>query len=90
MMPDHRARQRRTPYTLARSARSTLAEVANVEKMMPPEYISEDGFGITEACRRYLQPLIEGEDYPPYENGLPRYVRLKNQAVPKKLEAFSV
>jgi 6-phosphofructokinase 1 len=62
-----------------------LAEVANVEKMMPRDYISEDGFGITESCRRYLQPLIVGEDYPPYTNGLPQYVVLKNVAVPKKL-----
>lgn len=62
-----------------------LGDVANVEKKMPDDYISEDGFGITAACRRYLQPLIEGEDYPPYKNGLPDYVRLKNVAVPKKL-----
>ncbi len=63
-----------------------LAEVANVEKMMPREFISEDGFAITAACRRYLQPLIGGEDYPPYKDGLPVYVRLKNVAVEKKLE----
>lgn len=64
---------------------ANLADVANVEKKMPDDYISEDGFGITDGCRRYLQPLIEGEDYPPYKNGLPDYVRLKNVAVPKKL-----
>ncbi len=63
-----------------------LEQVANVEKKLPRDYISEDGFGITEACRRYLQPLILGEDYPPYEKGLPRYVQLKNAAVPKKLK----
>ncbi|GJL75262.1 6-phosphofructokinase [Nitrosomonas sp.] len=67
-----------------------LANVANVEKMMPAEYISEDGFGISEACREYLLPLIEGEDYPPYKNGLPDYVRLKNVAVKKKLEGFEI
>ncbi len=66
---------------------ANLADVANVEKMMPLEYISEDGFGITQACREYLQPLILGEDYPPYKNGLPQYVVLKNVAVPKKLAA---
>ena len=66
--------------------KADLADVANVEKMMPTEYISEDGFGITDACRRYLIPLIEGEDYPPYEKGMPKYVRLKNEAVAKKLE----
>ncbi|MBY0339869.1 MAG: 6-phosphofructokinase, partial [Rhodocyclaceae bacterium] len=54
-----------------------LAQVANVEKKMPKDFITEDGFGITEACRRYLAPLIEGEDAPPYKNGLPDYVRLK-------------
>ncbi|MBA3493109.1 MAG: 6-phosphofructokinase [Gammaproteobacteria bacterium] len=62
-----------------------LEEVANVEKKMPREYINADGWGITAACRRYLSPLIQGEDYPPYENGLPRYVRLRNEAVPKRL-----
>ena len=64
---------------------ANLADVANVEKKMPMEYISTDGFGITPACREYLQPLISGEDYPPYENGLPQYVTLKNVGVPKKL-----
>ena len=67
-----------------------LSQVANVEKKMPREFISPDGFHITPACRRYLQPLIEGEAFPPFRNGLPDYVRLKNQPVAKKLEAFSV
>jgi 6-phosphofructokinase 1 len=67
-----------------------LKDVANVERKMPAEFISADGFHITDACRAYLQPLIEGEDSPPYRNGLPNYVRLKNIAVPKKLEAFAV
>jgi 6-phosphofructokinase 1 len=62
-----------------------LEDVANVEKKMPPDYIAEDGFGITAACRRYLQPLILGEDYPPFQNGLPQYVQLRNEAVPRKL-----
>ena len=61
-----------------------LAEVANVEKKMPRDFITADGFHITEACRRYLAPLIQGEDYPPYANGLPAYVRLANQPVVKK------
>lgn len=64
---------------------ANLADVANVEKMMPREYITDDGLGITEACRRYLQPLILGEDYPPYTAGLPDYVVLKNAPVAKKL-----
>lgn len=63
-----------------------LAKVANVEKKMPRNFISRDGYHISEACRRYLQPLIGGEDYPPYKNGLPAYVKLKNMAVAKKLD----
>jgi 6-phosphofructokinase 1 len=62
-----------------------LEKVANVEKMLPKDYIAKDGFGITEKARRYLAPLIRGEDPPPYKDGLPQYVRLKNVAVPKKL-----
>ena len=68
-----------------------LSKVANVEKMMPKSFISKDGFGITPKCRKYLEPLIMGEDYPPYnKNGMPKYVRLKNVAVPRKLEDFEV
>ncbi|MFZ5557316.1 MAG: 6-phosphofructokinase [Pseudomonadota bacterium] len=63
-----------------------LKEVANREKMMPKNFITADGMGISDACRRYLEPLIQGEDYPPYKNGLPVYVQLKNAAVPKKLK----
>lgn len=65
--------------------KAKLEDVANVEKMMPKEFITEDGFGITDACRRYLTPLIEGEDYPPYEKGLPKYVTLKNEPIAKIL-----
>jgi 6-phosphofructokinase 1 len=65
--------------------KAKLEDVANVEKMMPKEFITEDGFGITDACRRYLNPLIEGEDYPPYEKGMPKYVTLKNNPVAKIL-----
>jgi 6-phosphofructokinase 1 len=53
--------------------------------MMPAEFLTDEGFGITEACRRYLLPLIQGEAYPPYVNGLPDYVRLQNNKVPMKL-----
>lgn len=63
-----------------------LNRVANVEKMMPKNFISEDGFGITQRCRDYLMPLMQGEDYPPYRNGLPDYVLLKNVPVVKKLK----
>ena len=62
-----------------------LSQVANVEKKMPRNYISADGYGITDKARDYLAPLIKGEDYPPYnENGLPAYARLRKQLVPKK------
>jgi 6-phosphofructokinase 1 len=67
-----------------------LSEVANQEKKMPRDFITADGFHITQKCRNYLQPLIEGEAYPPYENGLPRYVVLKNAAVKKKLPPFAL
>ncbi len=70
--------------------KAPLSEVANVEKMMPAEYISEDGFGISDACREYLVPLIQGEDYPPYENGMPKYVTLKNAPVARKLADFKL
>ena len=62
-----------------------LSEVANQEKLLPAHFISADGFGITEAARRYLAPLIVGEAYPPSRDGLPDYVKLQNVAVPKKL-----
>lgn len=64
-----------------------LSKVANVERKMPKNFIAADGFGITAAAKRYLAPLIEGEDYPTYKNGLPQYVRLKNLTVAKKLPA---
>lgn len=64
-----------------------LEKVANIEKSMPKEFISASGFHITKACRAYLAPLIEGESYPRYEDGLPVYVRLKKTLVPKKLTA---
>jgi len=67
-----------------------LDEVANVEKMMPRDFITDDGFGITDTCRRYLEPLIQGEDYPSYHRGLPSYARMKNVLIGKKLSAFEI
>lgn len=58
-----------------------LGRIANKEKMLPRRYIRKDGFGITEACRRYLEPLIKGENYPPYINGLPKFAKLKFKPV---------
>ncbi|MBT7308654.1 MAG: 6-phosphofructokinase [Gammaproteobacteria bacterium] len=71
--------------------KAPLSEVANVEKMMPMEFISEDGFGITDGCKEYLYPLIKGESYPEYDdNGMPKYVTLDNVPVDKKLEIFEI
>jgi len=63
-----------------------LCAVANQEKKLPRNFITADGFGITAACRRYLLPLIGGEDYPPYSKGLPAYVSLKGAGVPRRLK----
>jgi len=66
-----------------------LDRIANREKKMPANFIRKDGFGITSAARRYLEPLIRGEAYPDYaRDGLPKYVRLKNVLVAKRLPPF--
>ena len=65
---------------------ASLAKVANVEKKMPRSFITKDGFGITQKARDYLQPLIMGEDYPPYKDGIPQYPKLKKVLAPKKLD----
>jgi len=71
--------------------KAPLSEVANVEKMMPMEFISDDGFGITAGCKEYLYPLMQGEAYPEYDdNGMPKYVTLDNVSVDKKLENFEI
>ena len=62
-----------------------LSKVANKEKKVPRRFISKNGFHITEACRRYLEPLIQGEDFPPFKDGLPDYVHLKKIRVRKRL-----
>ena len=68
-----------------RIVEANLAKVANQEKKMPRSFITRDGFGITDKARRYFEPLIQGEAYPDYERGLPKYIKLKNQLVPKRL-----
>ncbi|HEX3848606.1 MAG TPA: 6-phosphofructokinase [Steroidobacteraceae bacterium] len=73
------------PYRWA-IGEAPLSAVANQEKKVPRSFITADGFGITAACRAYLAPLIGGEDYPPYEKGLPRYVALKGASVTKRLK----
>ncbi len=68
-----------------------LDEIANREKKMPPEFIAEDGFGITDACRTYMQPLIQGEAYPVYgSDGLPNFLKKKLDSCPKKLGDFEL
>lgn len=72
------------------TGKAPLAEIANVEKKMPRDYINEEGYSITDKAREYLLPLIQGEAYPIYKNGMPDYVRLKNHLLPKKLSATDV
>ncbi len=78
-------RDQASPYVWS-VGEAPLSQVANQEKKMPIHYISDDGFSITAECREYLSPLIQGEDYPPYDdNGMPKYVKLNNTLVEKKL-----
>lgn len=67
-----------------------LSAVANVECPLPENYRSADGFHITDACRQHLAPLIAGEDYPPYQNGLPQYLTFSPTLAPKKCPAFKI
>lgn len=78
-------REQSSPYQW-HIGEAPLSEVANQEKKMPIHYISDDGFGITDDCREYLQPLIEGEAFPPFEKGIPKVASLKNQLVAKRLK----
>lgn len=82
-------RKSSTPYVWE-IGMANLADVANVEKFMPRDFITEDGFGITQSCRDYLTGLIQGEDYPPYKDGMPNYVTLKLASVEKKLPKFDL
>ncbi len=74
-----------SPYSWS-LGEAPLEKIANVERKMPRAFITRDGFGITPAAREYLAPLIAGEDYPPYHNGVPRYARPDNTLVPRKLK----
>ena len=82
--------ERRTdrPYRW-RIGKAPLHRVANREKKMPRRFISKDGFGITPAGRAYFEPLIAGEAYPDYKNGMPVYTRLKNVLAPKRCEPWT-
>lgn len=75
-------RESSTPYRWSIGT-AKLADVANIEAKMPRDFISQNGFGITEKCREYMHPLIQGEAYPSYKNGLPIYAKLKNKLVAK-------
>lgn len=81
-------RESNSPYAW-HVGEANLSDVANVEKMMPAEFITEDGFGITAVAKEYFSPLIQGEDYPPYKDGLPQYARLKKILIDKKLAPWS-
>ena len=81
-------RESTSPYKWS-VGEANLSDVANVEKFMPRDFITEDGFGITEAAKEYFAPLILGEDYPPYKNGLPDYARLKKVLIDKKLPEWT-
>ncbi len=83
-------RESSSPYKWS-IGEAPLSEVANVEKMMPMEFITDDGYGITDKCKDYLYPLIKGESYPAYDdNGMPEYVTLKGAGVDKKLPPFEI
>ncbi len=82
-------RESSSPYKWS-IGEAPLSEVANVEKMMPMDFISDDGYGITDKCKEYLYPLIQGEAYPPYENGMPNYVTMKGISIEQKLEKFEL
>lgn len=83
MMPTI-VREQDSPYRWS-IGQVALSEVANQEKKMPMEFIREDGMGISEACRKYLHPLIQGEAYPPYHGGMPEYIQIKPNLIPKRL-----
>jgi len=76
-----------SPYTW-KIGEAPLSEIANAEKFMPRDYITPDGFGISDLGRKYFTPLIQGEDYPPYKDGMPAYVNLQHKLIDKKLGDF--
>ena len=82
-------RKKSKPYTWE-IGKVELSEVANIEKKMPKNFISEDGFGITASCKNYLSPLIQGEARVPFTDGVIRTAHLKNKLLRKKLKAFKI
>ena len=67
---------------------TNLNNVANVEKMLPKNFIKSNGFEITRSCKEYISNLIQGEDYPSYDNGIPQYAKLECKTIKKKLPAY--
>ena len=82
-------RKKSKPYSWV-IGKVSLSKVANVEKKMPKNFISKDGFGITQSCKNYLRPLIQGEALVPFEEGVIQTASLKNRLVKKKLKRFKV
>ena len=82
-------REQENPYRWS-IGQVPLTEVANQEKKLPAEFIREDGMGISEACRQYLLPLIQGEAYPPYIQGVPDYIQIKPNLILKRLPKWDV
>ena len=82
-------REKSRPYSW-KVGKIELSKVANVEKKMPKHFISVDGFGITQACKNYLSPLIQGEAWAPFQDGVILTASLKNKLVKKKLKKFKV
>ena len=68
------------PYTCT-TGLADLSAVANGEKLFPREWISKDGYSVTEEFIRYARPLIMGEVAPVMEGGLPRFIRFKKHFV---------
>ena len=80
-------RKKTMPYSWE-IGKVALSKVANIEKKMPRNFISKDGFGITQSCKNYLSPLIQGEAWAPFEDGVIQTASLKNKLVRKKLKNF--
>jgi ATP-dependent phosphofructokinase / diphosphate-dependent phosphofructokinase len=82
-------RTNNNPYTWEIKT-ANLKDVANQEKYLPKNFINPEGFGITQECKEYLLPLIHGEEYPPYNNGIPNYIELQKHLLPKKLIKYII
>ena len=82
-------RKKTNPYSWE-IGKVALSKVANIEKKMPRNFISKDGFGITQSCKNYLSPLIQGEAWAPFEDGVIQTASLKNKLIRKKLRNFKI